>query len=171
MMNSNWFTSFDASSNTELFLVDMAIERESDQMLVSVSNGSISFRPLAKAILVSRWNMSYNNSEFTSFFNTLEGLFKPDELRSRVIKSSPQVIVEMVANLSVNGYNVDFLVNSAIAGLQLSCVETVLLVNLFSFSIKPFVPDFHVELQNWVRLFEVLRVRDDKIVVAFQDMD
>lgn len=77
----------------------------------------------------------------------------------------------MVAYLSVDSNDVGFFMNSAIASLQLGGVETVFLVDFFSFSIKPFVPDLHVELDHGIRLLKVLGVRHDEVVVTFQNMD
>lgn len=49
-MNTDRFASGETSGNAKLFFVDVSIDGEPDQMLVSISDSSVSHGPLTEAI-------------------------------------------------------------------------------------------------------------------------
>lgn len=92
----------------------MTIDRESYDVLESIRNCLVSNGPLVHTVRVTRWNVSKDNSYFTLPLDFPKCLIQPDQFFSRITKSSPEIVIELIAYLGIDSNNIDLIVDSSI---------------------------------------------------------
>jgi hypothetical protein len=115
--------------------MNVTINRPSDDSLEAVSYCLVSDSPLVKTRVITRRNVRDNDSNFTSFFDSMECFIKPLENTTWIISLTPKIEVEIVAGLRVNGYDVDSFDFSSVLELKLLGIKSNISIHFLSFLI------------------------------------
>lgn len=152
-----------------LFLVHVAEDLESDNILEPVHKGLVPGSPLLKTAVAARWNVAQQDSHFTVCLHLIKGLFQPLKLITRVVSELHQEEVGVVAGFSVHSDHTHLIHHRAITELQLLGIKAVDCKLFLSVLAQPYFPQIQVVSDHRIGLSEVLGVNSNtEIVVSFK---
>ena len=99
--------------------MNMAKERESNDVLVPLNYRLKSYRPVTQTVVRAWWMMTNQDSDLSLLLHLFQQGLEPEKLGTGVTCLGQQIHVAVVACLSVESNNSRFLVDPTIAGHQL----------------------------------------------------
>ena len=84
MIHANWAVTFPCSNIAKELFVEVAEERDSNHILVTLHESSKTFGPLAEAVRSTRRVMSYQDRHLSIFLHFSESFLEPFQLISRI---------------------------------------------------------------------------------------